>query len=388
MKIGAPDELPKIIQDYLNDYFDIIFDCDNWFSAGCAGEEIDETFPDLDKFGNAMRSRAIETEAINRGIKWKDLVDKKILLIDVWERDIGLSGPEKNSVETIYEICEKYGLQHSDIYYTNNDLNLESNLEAWSSWPDEKNENILYNSNLQHPIYKPKILLEYFKHENVKGLDWTSLMYYNITKDSQKFTTFNPNPTKFFMCLMGSGRIWRENLWDLFTKSKIINNGHVSYMDHGISLDGVMFPKGTETYDNSTLIPFFNDSFFSIIAENSIDTTVDFFRRKLVSEKTWRVIASGHPFIILGNRETLLYLRDRGFETFPELFDESYDEEISPHNRQRFVEHEILRVCAMDKTELEEICESIWWKVEHNRKHFYNEQTLIDYFKRDFYENL
>ena len=33
-----------------------------------------------------------------------------------------------------------------------------------------------------------------------------------------------------------------------------------------------------------------------------------------------------HPMILLGCAYTLKHLRSRGFETFPEMFDESYDD--------------------------------------------------------------
>jgi hypothetical protein len=57
-----------------------------------------------------------------------------------------------------------------------------------------------------------------------------------------------------------------------------------------------------------------------------------------------------------------------GFETYPELFDESYDLIENPKDRLEFILDEIERLCNMEKNELQKIYESVLWKVEHNRK--------------------
>ena len=57
-----------------------------------------------------------------------------------------------------------------------------------------------------------------------------------------------------------------------------------------------------------------------------------------------------------------------GFQTYPELFDESYDLIENPKDRIEFILDEIERLCNMDKSELEKIYNSVIWKVEHNRK--------------------
>ena len=57
-----------------------------------------------------------------------------------------------------------------------------------------------------------------------------------------------------------------------------------------------------------------------------------------------------------------------GFETYPELFDESYDLIENPMKRIDFIIDEIERLCNMSKNELEKIYKSVLWKIEHNRK--------------------
>jgi hypothetical protein len=64
----------------------------------------------------------------------------------------------------------------------------------------------------------------------------------------------------------------------------------------------------------------YRDSCFSIVNETHFSNDVLF-----VSEKVWKPIAHGHPFMIAGTPGTLAYLRALGFRTFAPLIDEHYD---------------------------------------------------------------
>lgn len=48
---------------------------------------------------------------------------------------------------------------------------------------------------------------------------------------------------------------------------------------------------------------------------------------RFLTEKTFKAMAWGMPFLFVGNQHGLQRIRDLGFKTFPEWFDESYDEE-------------------------------------------------------------
>lgn len=47
---------------------------------------------------------------------------------------------------------------------------------------------------------------------------------------------------------------------------------------------------------------------------------------RFLTEKTFKAMAWGMPFLFVGNQHGLQRIRDLGFKTFPEWFDESYDE--------------------------------------------------------------
>jgi hypothetical protein len=66
-----------------------------------------------------------------------------------------------------------------------------------------------------------------------------------------------------------------------------------------------------------------------VVAESNV------FDCNFVTEKIAKPLATGKPFVLLGARHSLAALRERGFVTFGDFIDESYDEESVPYLRIR-----------------------------------------------------
>ncbi len=93
-----------------------------------------------------------------------------------------------------------------------------------------------------------------------------------------------------------------------------------SYVEKGIDLpNDNVYSSSRFNYFNPS---WYDDTAFSIVAETRVDSEYFF-----ISEKTFKPIAFYHPFVILGPLGILKYLRSIGFETYENLFDESYDDE-------------------------------------------------------------
>ena len=56
-----------------------------------------------------------------------------------------------------------------------------------------------------------------------------------------------------------------------------------------------------------------------------------------------------------------------GFKTFPEFFDESYDEIENPKKRMNTIVKEIKKICSLSKEEIHNKYYSIFDKLEYNR---------------------
>jgi len=108
------------------------------------------------------------------------------------------------------------------------------------------------------------------------------------------------------------------------------------------------------------------DSLLYLVTE-----TVATGQRLHLTEKTFKPIAMGMPFVIVGTKGSLEYLRSYGFRTFADIWDESYD---------RAEDCDRIACIAKLLTELDQLpvsgrqliyqqCQEI---IEHNWNHFYN----------------
>jgi hypothetical protein len=87
-----------------------------------------------------------------------------------------------------------------------------------------------------------------------------------------------------------------------------------------------------------------------------------------LTEKTFKPIAMGMPFIIVGTQGSLQYLRSYGFQTFGDLWDESYDNEPDDHLRIEKIAKVLQQLETSDRQAIFESAQAI---VQHNWNHFY-----------------
>jgi hypothetical protein len=91
----------------------------------------------------------------------------------------------------------------------------------------------------------------------------------------------------------------------------------------------------------------YQDSWFSVVTETEMRA-----RPSRITEKVLKPLVNFHPSLVLGNPGALAMTREYGFATFPEIIDESYDEECDPRRRYDLVYREFVRLCRLDEREL------------------------------------
>jgi hypothetical protein len=102
-----------------------------------------------------------------------------------------------------------------------------------------------------------------------------------------------------------------------------------------------------------------------------VTETVATGRRHHLTEKTFKPIALGMPFVIVGTRGSLKYLRSYGFQTFDSIWDESYDDAEDDVRIERIAS--LLRsLDELPADAKQELFESAHKVIEHNWNHFYN----------------
>jgi hypothetical protein len=102
---------------------------------------------------------------------------------------------------------------------------------------------------------------------------------------------------------------------------------------------------------------------FSFVTETDFSPNMLF-----ITEKTLKPIYHGHPFLIFGNNGTLEYLKSKKFETFPELFDESYDNANTACKIQV-----ILNNLKSFKEQTQANTNIVNEKISHNQNTFFNQ---------------
>ena len=121
--------------------------------------------------------------------------------------------------------------------------------------------------------------------------------------------------------------------------------------------------EGVPKLSEDARLPEYDLSWFSVVTETEMRQ-----RPSRITEKPFKPIANLHPFLVLGNPGALALLRDFGFETFGEVFDERYDEELHPGRRFEMVYDGVRRLCAADEAELERIDRAVEAKVVANAR--------------------
>tara|TARA_Y100000310_G_C20676255_1_gene813244 strand:- start:42 stop:1319 length:1278 start_codon:yes stop_codon:yes gene_type:complete len=138
-----------------------------------------------------------------------------------------------------------------------------------------------------------------------------------------------------------------------------------------------------EQYLNTIFPKFYTDSYFSIVTETSFNWNTEsvFDNGVFLSEKIWKPIFGMQPFVVFSNTYYLKILRDLGFKTFPEFFDESYDEVEDPIERFYMIFDEIKKVCSLSIEEIHDKYNSIFNKL------IYNRQKLLEMLDVDNFKN-
>lgn len=95
---------------------------------------------------------------------------------------------------------------------------------------------------------------------------------------------------------------------------------------------------------------FYQTSFCSIISETSMMSITPNF-----SEKTFRAISNGHPFIILGGAGSLRFLKNLGFDTFDDVFDNSYDSITDNYRRMLAIFNTIDKINLLDLDQMTQL---------------------------------
>jgi len=115
------------------------------------------------------------------------------------------------------------------------------------------------------------------------------------------------------------------------------------------------------------------DTYFSLVTE-----TVYEYPYSFRTEKTAKVLAMGHPFVIAASVGFYRDLRNLGFRTFGNVIDESFDLVENHQDRMDRIYTVVQDLCAQDLVSFLRECEDI---CKYNQQHL---QELVPRIRADF----
>lgn len=89
-----------------------------------------------------------------------------------------------------------------------------------------------------------------------------------------------------------------------------------------------------------------------------------------ITEKTVKNLYIGKPFLLMCGAYSLKKLREQGFQTFDQWFDESYDNELNNYDRFEKIKKEINRIGNMSLEEINLIFHDMIPVLTYNRNHY------------------
>lgn len=208
----------------------------------------------------------------------------------------------------------------------------------------------------------------------------TEIVEFNPIDDKNLFLSYNRRPRAHrivLVCELIRARLLSKGLisfgkdsvpvskklnWDKINRPDLI--GAASYLDTltPIEIDlnlNANNPVFTAPLDH------YSRTFLSIVPETLFEPNIIFF-----SEKIWKTISVGHPFMLVSSPGMLQALRSQGYATFDTWWDESYDSVEDLNLRVRLIVSELKRLSTLSTNELQDMRKQMTLILKHNQRLF------------------
>lgn len=340
-------------------------DCDNYIiSAGVNHSPDDWTGydPKVKSLFSHLNKKYLE-----------DLRNGKALLM----LDQSFEGYQTNWLwDWFHKECLEYNIKPESIIYVTGNMIVEDVYKEWS----DKNNISNKMKVIGYPHFEIDVAMNAMNRNVVSNLPPLPNFEEHI-----RYKTENLNKIKTFACLNKRIRPHRVWFYNYLYHSGLLNKGLVSmnvFHKHRYNWEGKemtqeildeicsilplrVYGKPNDELDDNFYINRFNpeiclDTYVSLVSEAHCG---DSDQTMFLSEKIFKPIATRHPFMVMGNKDSLKKMREIGYKTFEEYIDQSYDS-LPTHER---LEHIINSLKKLDKIEDKlSFFKSMEQDIEHN----------------------
>ena len=250
------------------------------------------------------------------------------------------------------------------------DLCVEGLFGKWEEVYKIKSPNhcIFYGSLIQNPPDDVVSVANFFWYNEALG---------NIERGYNRLYNPNKNFAKKFLMPIGSKRPWRDHVVERF--GPYLDDAYWSYVRRGVTLPGEA--PATKKYDQRHFNPiWYDDTCFSVVVESCNSKQLTSEVPVFGTEKTFKPISGLQPFMVIGGVGILEYLKSQGFETYDNMFDESYDTETDFDKKLDIIIGNIQRYNKGPYTT------KTLKKIKHNFNLFYNVDRVRSGIVKDIVE--
>lgn len=207
-----------------------------------------------------------------------------------------------------------------------------------------------------------------------------------------------------YLYLNGADKPHRRLLWETLEKNGQLTHALKSYLGYSVTdeistipftalpsqyecefldIDGIPphcdQPRNYRTFkdqawkghwvDGHVVPAQYIDTYFTVVTETLIHHDNVF-----ITEKTFKPLLAGHPFIVLSSPGHYKELHSLGFKTFGDFIDESFDSEPDINRRIAMISKEIQKLCQSDLDKFLLNCQSI---CRYNQQHYISYKTKL-----------
>lgn len=304
----------------------------------------------------------------------KDIRNKKALMLLICPNE-GMSGADHNSTDfdILNHWCKEYELPKESVYYFHGNLKVSDHdknfnyvpMDLFPDWIDYNKESIVP---FQADSDKNLFLCYNRRPRLHRIITICELMRNNLT--NRGIYSFGQRDSK---PLMNFESFFKNNY-----SSELLIEFYKLNRKVYIEIDIDLLKNNPA---NLVVPNHYKKTFVSIITETLTSDKTIFF-----SEKIYKSIAVGHPFMVVSSPGFLKELRNRGYKTFDRWFDESYDDLPKMEDRVFAIVKEVKRLSTLSLEELKSIREEMIPVLQHNQDVFLNiRKTQFDNDHADHY---
>lgn len=175
-------------------------------------------------------------------------------------------------------------------------------------------------------------------------------MFYEILYDNKK--------------LMQNSRLYNDKFNDIKEIHKIAQGQDIEY-----------------GYDSVIPYKLYRQYNVEIISEVNVENNEIFYP----TEKIFKPLMYGFPFVVYAQKNFLQGLRSMGFKTFADHFDENYDLESDPIIRIHKIEKTLMQIKSFGPAKIFKKCEGI---CEHNQEHAHALKGKFELHNKKMYKKI